>query len=153
MLFFYQKIFLPEFVCHHTDRAAMLNSLEVRAPFLGTKVIKFANSLPIDMKVKGETLKWILKEICKRKNFPRSIFAQKKQGFALPIARWMKSKLLPHLEELKKFDGYENNLINRECLEFLVDNHIKNRSNFSRILYNFMVFNAWRKKYPNLSFS
>ena len=153
MLFFYQKIFLPEFVCHHTDRAAMLNSLEVRAPFLGTKVIKFANNLPIDMKVKGETLKWILKEICKRKNFPRSIFAQKKQGFALPIARWMKSKLLPHLEELKKFDGYENNLINRECLEFLVDNHIKNRSNFSRILYNFMVFNAWRKKYPNLSFS
>ena len=63
MLFFYQKIFLPEFVCHHTDRAAMLNSLEVRAPFLGTKVIKFANNLPIDMKVKGETLKWILKEI------------------------------------------------------------------------------------------
>ena len=29
----YQQIFLPEFVCHHTDRAAMLNSLEVRAPF------------------------------------------------------------------------------------------------------------------------
>ena len=34
MLFFYQKMFLPEFVCHHTDRAAMLNSFEVRAPFL-----------------------------------------------------------------------------------------------------------------------
>tara|TARA_B100001013_G_scaffold133721_1_gene78382 strand:- start:10349 stop:12262 length:1914 start_codon:yes stop_codon:yes gene_type:complete len=153
MLFFYQKIFLPEFVCHHTDRAAMLNSFEVRAPFLGAKVIKFANSLPTNMKVRGKTLKWILKEICKRDNFPRKIFAQKKQGFALPIARWMKGKLLPHLQELKTSDSYESNLVNRDCLESLIDNHINNRSNFSRILYNFLVFSAWRKKYPNLSFS
>ena len=153
MLFFYQKFFLPEFVCHHTDRAAMLNSFEVRAPFLGTKVIKFANSLPTNMKVRSKTLKWILKEICKRDNFPRKIFAQKKQGFALPIARWMKGKLLPHLQELKTSDSYESNLVNRDCLESLIDNHINNRSNFSRILYNFLVFAAWRKKYPNLSFS
>ena len=81
------------------------------------------------------------------------IFAQKKQGFALPIARLMKGKLLPHLQELKTSDSYESNLVNRDCLESLIDNHINNRSNFSRILYNFLVFAAWRKKYPNLSFS
>ena len=71
----------------------------------------------------------------------------------MPIARWMKGKLLPHLQELKTSDSYESNLVNRDCLESLIDNHINNRSNFSRILYNFLVFAAWRKKYPNLSFS
>ena len=33
LLYFYQKLFLSGFVCHHTDRASMMNSLEVRSPF------------------------------------------------------------------------------------------------------------------------
>ena len=52
---FYQKIFLPEFVCMHTDRAFMQNSLEVRAPFLSPELIKFANSLPDNFKLRGKT--------------------------------------------------------------------------------------------------
>ena len=51
LLNFYQKIFLPGFVCHHTDRASMMNSLEVRSPFLNKRLLNsssFISALKIE---------------------------------------------------------------------------------------------------------
>ena len=87
-LYYYQNVFMPEFVCHHTDRAAMRMSLEVRSPFLSPDLIRFANRLPARLKMQGNVLKWLLRQAAERRGFPEVIVSQRKQGFTFPLARW-----------------------------------------------------------------
>lgn len=44
------------------DRASMMNSVEARVPFLDRDLLTFAYTLPMDLKLRGETEKWILRE-------------------------------------------------------------------------------------------
>jgi asparagine synthase (glutamine-hydrolysing) len=44
------------------DRAAMLNRVEARVPFLDTEFLRFSYHLPMSLKLKDGTAKWILRE-------------------------------------------------------------------------------------------
>jgi asparagine synthase (glutamine-hydrolysing) len=44
------------------DRAAMLNRVEARVPFLDTELLRYSYHLPMGMKLKDGTTKWILRE-------------------------------------------------------------------------------------------
>ena len=133
---FYQQSFLPEFVCHHTDRAFMLNSIEVRSPFLNPDIIKFANSIPDEYKFNGKYLKFILREHAKIIGFNKNIFMQKKQGFTFPIARWFKSSLKRSLIKMKKSNDWHEG-INHKKIEELIDEHLSGNKNY-RILFNLL---------------
>ncbi len=148
---FYQQIFLPEFVCMHMDRASMLNSLEVRAPFLSTDLIRFANSLPNQYKIRNGSKKWILRALAKRRGLPPMITSQRKQGFTFPIARWLKGPLKNQLDEMIWHSDWEkDNLVDQNYVSHLYDQHMNGRANNYRILFNLMVFRAWRNQYPNV---
>lgn len=73
------------------DIASMTHALEVRCPFLDTKVVEFAARLPekMLMRLRG---KWLLRRAV-RGIVPRSILHRTKRGFALPLERWMKNDL------------------------------------------------------------
>jgi asparagine synthase (glutamine-hydrolysing) len=73
------------------DIASMTHSLEVRCPFLDTKVVEFAARLPekMLMRLRG---KWLLRRAVKGL-VPRQILHRSKRGFALPLERWMKNDL------------------------------------------------------------
>lgn len=73
------------------DIASMAHSVEVRCPFLDTKVVEFAAKLPerMLMRVRG---KWLLRKAVSGL-VPRSILYRTKRGFALPLERWMKQDL------------------------------------------------------------
>ena len=150
-LYFYQKFFLPEFVCMHTDRAAMQCSLEVRSPFLSVPIIEFANSLPDSFKMcKGE-LKKMLRYAAQRRGLPQSICNQKKQGFTFPIARWLKTALKTKMEEMTASQLWDSGLINKSYLNILKEEHLLNKRNNYRILFNLMVFQRWLEKHSYLS--
>lgn len=72
----------------------MMNSLEVRAPFLDIDVVDFLRSLPADLKLRGGVGKWLLKQAA-RGLLPRNIINRRKQGFAVPTGRWFEQGLLP----------------------------------------------------------
>jgi len=55
------KGYLPGDILVKVDRAAMANSLETRAPLLNHKLVEYAWRLPVSMKFKDGTSKWILK--------------------------------------------------------------------------------------------
>jgi asparagine synthase (glutamine-hydrolysing) len=148
-LYFYQKIFLPEFVCLHTDRASMQSSFEVRSPFLLASIIEFANRIPDNLKLEKGILKSLLKNAMARYNFPPKILKQKKQGFTFPIARWLKSDLKPWLDGLER-EGYLCDLVNMDELKTLIDSHLIGKRNHYRILFNLIAFQAWRKNFPSI---
>src|SRR5690606_18860521 len=84
---FFVKLYLQEDILPKVDRASMLNSLEVRAPFLDIDVVDFARTLPASLKLRGGVSKWLLKHAA-RQLLPPAIVDRKKQGFAMPVGRW-----------------------------------------------------------------
>ena len=149
---FYQQVFLPEFVCMHTDRAAMLQSLEVRSPMLSPDLIKFANRLPDRYKIQGGTLKWLLRELASRRGHPERIVRQSKQGFTFPLARWMKGSLRNTVEDLLFDPAWsDDDLVRPEQLRRRFDRHMDGTENNYRLLHNLAVFRAWRRSFPQVT--
>lgn len=85
---FYIRTYLQDDILTKVDRASMLHSLEVRAPFLDIDLVDLLRRLPTDMKLRGGTTKWILRKAA-AKLLPSSILTRRKQGFALPVGGWL----------------------------------------------------------------
>ena len=85
---FYIRLYLQDDILVKVDRASMLHSLEVRAPFLDIELVDFLRRLPTRMKLRGGTSKWILRE-CAKSLLPKEVLTRNKQGFALPIGAWL----------------------------------------------------------------
>ena len=85
---FYIRTYLQDDILVKVDRASMLHSLEVRAPFLDIELVDFLRRLPAGMKLRGGTTKWILRKAA-QKLLPASILTRRKQGFALPVGGWL----------------------------------------------------------------
>lgn len=91
---FYIRLYLQDDILTKVDRASMLNSLEVRAPFLDIDFVDFVRRLPANFKLRGGTTKWLLKRVA-QKLLPHDVIHRRKQGFAVPIGRWFSEGRLP----------------------------------------------------------
>jgi asparagine synthase (glutamine-hydrolysing) len=149
-LYYYQKFFLPEFVCMHTDRAAMQNGLEVRSPFLSLPLIEFANQLPTQFKINDNQLKWLLRDSLRTRGYAPAICRQKKQGFTFPIARWMRTVMRSRLEKAFSTDRKIFSLIDKNYVDMLLQQHLGNQRNNYRILFNLLTLSSWLEKYPQV---
>lgn len=84
-----QTFVLPNDMLKKVDLMSMAHSLEVRTPFLDKEFVKFANSLPDQMKVKQGKGKIILRDAF-GEMLPSDIFTRAKQGFEVPLESWIK---------------------------------------------------------------
>jgi asparagine synthase (glutamine-hydrolysing) len=83
------RSYLPDDILVKVDRASMLCSLEVRAPFLDRRVIEFAyRSVPNRLRVSLNERKILLKKLAKRL-LPENLDLDRKQGFTIPISEWI----------------------------------------------------------------
>lgn len=148
LAYYYQQFFLPEFVCLHTDRAAMRSSLEVRSPFLSPAVVGFANRLPDKLKRRGWHLKALLRDVLREMGAPAEIWRQPKRGFTFPLARWLKGPLRPLLMTLLDRSSIDALETDAATLRRLIDDHLAGRRNHYRILMNMLTFMLWRRENP-----
>ena len=84
--------YLPGDILVKVDRAAMAASLETRAPFLDGRVVTAAWGLPLAMKIANGKGKQVLRSILDR-YVPRDLIERPKQGFAIPLDRWLRGDL------------------------------------------------------------
>ena len=70
------------------DGATMYHSLEARSPFLDQELWEFAAALPYSVRLRGGTLKAILRELARRRVGER-VAAGRKRGFSIPVQRWV----------------------------------------------------------------
>ena len=97
--YLYSKIYMCDDILTKVDRASMMNSLEVRAPILDHRVVEFLASLPGRYKLRGMTMKYVMKRALESK-LPAEILHRKKKGFGIPVAEWLKGELRPWVEQL-----------------------------------------------------
>ena len=90
--------YMPGDILVKTDRAAMANSLELRAPFLDVDFAEFCIALPEDLKIDNRSDKILMRESFKEL-WPASIVNRHKQGFGAPVQEWLLQK---DMQQLKK---------------------------------------------------
>jgi len=87
---FFTEIYLQDGILAKADRASMMNSLEVRSPFLDIEVADFARKLPGRLKLRGGTTKYLLK-LAAAPLLPPDVVGRRKKGFGSPIGPWLRS--------------------------------------------------------------
>ncbi len=93
-----QRYYLADDILNKCDRMSMAHSLEVRPPFLDHRLVEFAASLPEDYKVRGSTLKFILRDLMRGK-LPEAVLTRPKEGFDIPAHRWFRGPLKSLLDD------------------------------------------------------
>lgn len=94
---FYTRFYLSENILTKADRASMMHSLELRAPFLDNHVVEFVRRLPSRYKLRGRTRKYLLKQAV-APLLPRDITVRPKKGFGIPLSEWMRTLASPSTE-------------------------------------------------------
>ncbi len=137
--------YLSEDILVKVDRAAMLNSLEVRAPWLDYRIIEFAfGKVPSHLKTTTSNRK-ILPKMLARKLLPKEFDIQRKQGFSIPLASWLHGREWGNYfrQVLLESDG---SLFDRRFVIRLLDGQARGRSNSER-LFGLVMFELWRREY------
>ena len=136
--------YLPEDILVKNDRASMLNSLEVRAPFLDYRILEFAfGKVPSRLKASSNEKKILPKKLAKRL-LPPKFDIQRKQGFSIPIARWLKAG--PFRNLFWDTLGSKNCAFNTIAVKAMLKNQDRGLRNGER-LFALVVFELWRKEY------
>ena len=136
--------YLAENILVKVDRASMLNSLEVRAPLLDYRLIEFAfRKVPTHLKATSADKKILLKRLTTRL-LPPSFDRQRKQGFLIPLADWLRSGEFRTL--------FHEVLLDPQCIFDqritcgLLRGQDLGRTNGER-LFGLVLFELWRREY------
>jgi asparagine synthase (glutamine-hydrolysing) len=136
--------YLPEDILVKVDRASMLASLEVRAPFLDFRISEFAfGRVPSRLKANAWERKILLKRLCK-KVLPAQFDANRKQGFSIPLPVWLQAG--PWRDFVSDVLLDPKSTFDRKAIRGLIDGHGK-RGNNSERLFGLTVFELWRRAY------
>lgn len=142
-IYIYVKTYMTDDILTKVDRASMANSLEVRAPFLDTDFTEYAAGIPASFKLKNFTTKWILKEALKGK-LPEQNINKPKQGFAVPVAKWLKEDLRGmFLDAFQKTKIEREGIFNYSYVDGIIKEFLANKNDTRKEIWALFMFEMW----------
>lgn len=139
------QTFMVDDILTKVDRASMMNSLEVRVPFIDHKLAELSFTIPWEYKLKNKSLKYILKESFKH-ILPAEIIAHKKQGFAVPMKMWFKDSLKEYAYDTLLQNTKLETYLDMKYVRAILDNHQKGLRNYHTKIWSLLFLNEWLKQ-------
>jgi asparagine synthase (glutamine-hydrolysing) len=146
------NLVLPDDMLMKVDTMSMMNSLEVRVPFLDPSVVELAFSLPGRFKLSGMKRKKILQDAF-ADILPRRVINRPKQGFEMPIGQWFKGKLAPLFFDVVTRRAVEDlGVFRYDGVAEVYRMHRNNERDWTFLLWNIFALVWWdtmrKKKRP-----
>ena len=139
--------YLPDDVLAKVDRASMAVGLEARVPLLDRAVVEFAWTLPERLLAEDGVAKRPLRAILAR-HLPPALFERRKQGFAPPLAAWLRGPLRAYAGDLLTAPDAGGGFLDRALVRRRLDEHVSGTHNHAVGLWPLLSFEAWRRHLP-----
>lgn len=141
------RLSLADDLLLYGDKMSMAASIEARVPFLDLDYMSVAESLPVQMRIRGFTHKYIHKKVIS-KWLPSQIIHRKKRGFDTPIDKWFRSEMKGFVRQtLLSNDSACLDYFRSEAIESLLNEHIAGRQDNRRQLFCLLVFELWHRRF------
>lgn len=135
--------YLPDDILVKVDRASMAHSLETRVPLLDHRLVEFALRTPLHRKIRDGRSKWLLREVLYR-HVPRTLIERPKQGFAIPLDRWLRGPLRDWAESLLAPSALQRSgWLQPAPITSVWQEHLSGQRNHQQRLWNVLMFQAW----------
>lgn len=142
------SMYLPDDLLTKVDIASMAVSLEGRSPLLDHHLVELAAQIPFFLKLKGKTLKYILKRVAE-KLVPKENLYRPKMGFSLPLGYWFSGELNRYAEaRLLSKNAKTKDLLRGEVVKKWLSSHTA-KNDFGPRLWALLTLELWFKEYFN----
>jgi asparagine synthase (glutamine-hydrolysing) len=137
---------MPESVLMKVDKLSMAWSLEVRVPFLDHHLVEYAASIPTRQKLRGLTTRAIYRDAMKGL-LPDFVLRRGKQGYSLPIKRWLRDELRPFMLEVFTRSPLLAEHCRRETIDRLIHEHDRGEHNHNHVLWGLLNAALWHERF------
>ena len=136
-------LYLPDDILTKLDSMSMATSLEARVPFLDHELVELVAKMPERFKMRFGRGKWLLRRSM-RGRLPAAVLGRRKQGFSMPVKRWLRGELHDRAADLFRSRGVrESGLLEPEGLTAMLASHRSRAGDFSHQLWSLFVLVAW----------
>ncbi|WP_267386216.1 XrtA/PEP-CTERM system amidotransferase [Sphingomonas sp. GC_Shp_3] len=130
---------LPGDILTKADRTSMAVSLEAREPLLDYKLVEFAATLPVDMRLRGGQGKWLMKKAMER-YLPKDTLYRPKMGFVTPISAWFRGALANEAAALSRSRTLiGSGWFDARAIEKIAADHRAGRAEHGRTLWQLVM--------------
>ena len=138
---------MPDHPAMILDRMTMAHGLEARSPFMDHVLAEFAARLPMRLKVRGRSLRYIERRLAER-YLPKPVLHRPKQGFsqALPYLLKEEYQLLFKLF-LRNSHMTRDGLFRQPIIDRLLSDHLAGRADHGSRLWLLLNSEIWYRMY------
>jgi asparagine synthase (glutamine-hydrolysing) len=145
MLYADTKTYLHELLMKQ-DQMSMAASIESRVPFLDHKLMEFTARMPDNMKLRGQTTKFVLREAMKG-ILPSEILTRKKMGFPVPIGKWFRNEFKHLIDEFVLSErSLARGIFDADFVKNLAARHQQGENHDER-LWTLLNFEMWHRRF------
>ena len=140
------QTYLPLDVLTKVDRMTMAHSIEARPPLLDHRLVEWAATVPSELRYRGGTTKYLFKQAL-RGLLPDAIIDRRKQGFAVPLARWFRGPLSGYARDVLLSErSRSRGVLNPAAVERQLQLHQRGRDLDLR-LWTMLSFELWCRRF------
>ncbi|MEG1381610.1 MAG: asparagine synthase (glutamine-hydrolyzing) [Ruthenibacterium sp.] len=140
------NLWLPGDILLKADKMCMAHSLELRVPFLDKKVMEFAETMPVDYRIKGTDTKIVLRAAA-NKTLPDAWANRPKKGFPVPIRFWLREDKYYNLVKSYFTSDYAALFFRPDAILRLLDDHYQQKADNQRKIWTIFTFLTWYKRF------
>ncbi len=147
LLYWDMKYFLTDNNLNYTDKLSMATGVEVRVPFLDLELVEFSTRLPMNIKMKGNETKYILKKTME-KYLPKNVIYRPKTGFGAPVRRWVLQGLDEMIKDYLSAESIrKRGIFDEKNIQQLIDDNKVGKIDAAYTIFVLLGIESWFRQF------